>query len=90
MMPLLTVRVPDELLAAAEKRAEESGVKLSAYVRKLLANDTGIEIDEIKMGLAGADAKTIKRVQSAGTKAYVASTKARAKKPRAKVSDHSA
>ena len=75
-MDRIIFRCPPELLAEIERRAAAAGVKPGIYVRKLCEQHTGIAV-EVGIGLAGADAKTRKRVQSAGVKAIKSKARAR-------------
>jgi hypothetical protein len=68
MMPVINFRIPPELLAAAERRAAAGGLSISDYVRGLIERDCGLVVP-VKLGLAGADPGTRKRVSRAGVKA---------------------
>jgi hypothetical protein len=62
--PLLSLKLPPELLAAVKDRDN-----WPAFVRQTLAAELGMEIKERQSGLAGASARTRKRVSRAGVKA---------------------
>lgn len=68
MMPRINFRIPPEVLAEAERLAAEAGVSVHEWTRKLVEKETGIVVP-VKMGLAGVNARTRKRVQGAGVKA---------------------
>jgi hypothetical protein len=68
MMDRIHFRCPPELLAAARKNAAAEGLSVNEYARKALEEMTGVHV-EVKLGLAGADKKTQKRVQKMGVAA---------------------
>jgi hypothetical protein len=61
---LLSVKLPPELLAAIKSRGN-----WPAFVRRTLAAELGMEIQERQPGLAGASQRTRKRVSKAGVRA---------------------
>jgi hypothetical protein len=74
MMRRIDFRVPPELLAEAERLAAAAGISVGLWTRKLVERETGITVD-VRLGIAGSDERTRKRVQRLGVKAI----KARAK-----------
>ena len=61
---LLSTKIPPELHTALDKQAN-----VPQFVRQTLATALGVEYQERLPGLAGATARTRKRVSKAGVKA---------------------
>ena len=74
MMQRIDFRVPPELLAEVKRLAKAAGMSVGLWTRKLIERETGIAVD-VKLGIAGSDEKTRKRVQKAGLKAIKARVK---------------
>lgn len=64
MMSRINFRIPDELLAAAERMAKEAKMSLGEWTRSLIEKATGVKV-EVKLGMAGADETTKQRVEKA-------------------------
>ena len=43
----LTVRMSQQMLAAAERKAAKLGITISELIRRLVADDTGMSIDVV-------------------------------------------
>ena len=59
---LLSIRLPPPFHAAANRRAKSHGVKLSEYVRRLIAADLGVDTPDMPQGAAALSSRQRTRV----------------------------
>ena len=65
---ILTLRVPEPLLTAAESAAKAAGLSLGEWARSLMEQATGVSADP-KQGFAALSPTKRKRISRAGVKA---------------------
>ena len=66
-METINFRCPPELLEAAKRLAAAAGQSVGEWTRSLVEKETGIKV-EVKLGMAGVDEDTRKRVERARLK----------------------
>lgn len=58
----ITVRLPQSIREAAERKAKSHGTDLGRYVRRLLADDLGVAEPEMPGGNAALPAKRVQEI----------------------------